>query len=219
MVNEAIIEKVKKLFALSSSPNEAEALLAIEKANYLLKEYNLSISDIKEDNRFSLIEETYSSCQKERTWRKVLINIVCKANLCTLVQYNSYKQTEFRIVGKKHNIIVAREMIQYLESSIERISKEISGTYRNSFKLGIVSRLAERLKEVEKKDEPECKALVLQELSSIEQYLSEQNFTNQVEKYRPSSSSAYYQGLEAGAKISLCSQVSSNSGNRVEIGA
>jgi hypothetical protein len=219
MANEAIIEKIKKLFALSNSPSEAEALLAMEKANHLLKEYNLSISDIKEDNRFSLIEEAYSSCQKERTWRTVLIQIVCKANFCTLVQYNFYKKKEFHIVGKKHNIVVAKEMIAYLESAIERISKEVSGTYRNSFKLGIVSRLAERFKEIEKRDEPESKALVVQEFSAIKQYLSEQNFTNQVVTYRPSNSSAYYQGLEAGSQISLNSQVSSNSNTYVGIGA
>lgn len=219
MANEAIIEKIKKLFALSNSPNEAEALLAMEKANHLLKEYNLSLSDIKEDNRFSLIEESYSTSQRERSWRKVLINIVCKANFCTLVQYNSYKKTELRIVGKKHNILVAKEMIQYLEATIERISKEVSGTYRNSFKLGIVTRLAERLKEIENKDDPECKALVVQENSAIKQYLSEQNFTNQVEKYHPSNSSAYYQGLKAGSQISLNSQLSSNNSNFSAIGA
>lgn len=44
---EKIIDKVRKLLALSTSPNEHEALLASTKASELLRKYNLTISAIE----------------------------------------------------------------------------------------------------------------------------------------------------------------------------
>jgi len=42
-----LIDRVRKLLALSKSPNEHEAALAMEKAQYLLKEYNITLTELE----------------------------------------------------------------------------------------------------------------------------------------------------------------------------
>lgn len=46
---ETVLEKVKKLLALATSPVPAEAALAMAKAHELMLRYNVNIQDIKED--------------------------------------------------------------------------------------------------------------------------------------------------------------------------
>ena len=75
MANEKIQEKIKKLLALSSSPNEAEAALAMEKAHELLKTYNLSLSQISinEEDDAGIIEETYMESNRLHSWKLRLV--------------------------------------------------------------------------------------------------------------------------------------------------
>ena len=54
MDHERIIEKVRKLLALSQSDNEHEAAAAAAKAQALLSEYNLSMSDVPAEETCSM---------------------------------------------------------------------------------------------------------------------------------------------------------------------
>ena len=49
MVDQNLLEKISKLLALASSPNEHEAALAAEKAAELLAKHNLSVADLGQD--------------------------------------------------------------------------------------------------------------------------------------------------------------------------
>ena len=49
MVDQNLLEKISKLLALTSSPNEHEAALAAEKAAELLAKHNLSVADLGQD--------------------------------------------------------------------------------------------------------------------------------------------------------------------------
>ncbi len=46
--NKIILEKIKKLIALSESPNESEAAAALSKVQVLLAKHDLTMTDIKQ---------------------------------------------------------------------------------------------------------------------------------------------------------------------------
>ena len=73
-----ILDKVQKLLKLSESPNIEESKLAMEKAHQLLKEHNLSISDIHEKS--DLIENCFGHSRRIVNWKKSLINAICQYN-------------------------------------------------------------------------------------------------------------------------------------------
>jgi len=205
-----VLTKVKKLFALTSSSNENEAALAFEKAHKLLKEYNLSINDIQKDTMYNIKEETVYEAKNDSAWRAILMAGVAKANYCELLKrftYNGYKQV---LVGKDHNIVVAKEMIDYLIATIERLSKDFKAFDRVSFKNGISARLYTRLLDTLKQDIEECTSLVVQEKAMVDQYINSQNAINKDISLKVRNTSAYAIGYSKADNISLNKQVNQN---------
>jgi hypothetical protein len=76
-----IINKIKKLLALSHSPNENEAMVAAQKANELLIKHNLSLGDIcGKDVIFS--KEIIYTYKRACSWKNQLIAGVAYLNFC-----------------------------------------------------------------------------------------------------------------------------------------
>lgn len=58
---ESIANKIKKLLALSQSPNEAEAIAASQKAQELLTRHNLSMADLADSSQEDVEQHEVSS--------------------------------------------------------------------------------------------------------------------------------------------------------------
>lgn len=164
---ERVIERVKKLLALSTSPNENEAAAAAEKAQALLAEYNLSIADLKTGEKKE--DEVYFDEDAEMTdsrpWRRQLAAMTAKMFFCThffMFHYFDnprnkvgYKRRDQHIfVGSRGNAEVARLMFEYFNSTIERLAREAGrnearrrSSFENSFKHAAANRLCWRIKE------------------------------------------------------------------------
>ena len=155
-----IIDKISKLLKLSHSPNEQEALSAFEKAHQLLKEYNLSIEDIKEKPELTKLDLEEQS--KAYKWKTLLLCSVAKLNYCTIITEKRYRSTKQVIFGREANIISTKAMYEYLVEAVERLTKEYrkrnSYINMNSFKQGIVLRLQYRFSIMGQTEE--CTALV-----------------------------------------------------------
>ncbi len=211
-IDSAILNKIKKLLAMTASPNEAEAAVAMAKAHQLLKEYNLAIDDIEADNRFDINEETYLTFERERKWKTMLITDVCAANFCSILKGVGQTVT-LKIVGKEHNILATKIMLDYLFSTIERIAKNVPVAHRESYKLGVVSTLGHRLQDLKKQDMSECTALVVQEKANIKQYFNERGgISTAMISYKATNGTAYHKGRVDGENISLNQQIG-NAGN------
>jgi len=211
-IDSAILTKIKKLLAMTASPNEAEAAVAMAKAHQLLKEYNLAIDDIEADNRFDIKEETYLTFERERKWKTMLITDVCAANFCSILKGVGQTVT-LKIVGKEHNILATKIMLDYLFSTIERIAKNVPVAHRESYKLGVVSTLGHRLQDLKKQDMSECTALVVQEKANIKQYFNERGgISTAMISYKATNGTAYHKGRVDGENISLNQQIG-NAGN------
>lgn len=215
--SKAVLNKVKKLFALSQSPNEAEAALAMEKAHTLLKEHNLSINDISKDSKYDIKETLVFDGKYDSKWKSILLAGTAEANYCTILKARTNDGTSRYVVGKEHNAIVAIETYKYLITVIERLSKKINGSDRGSYKLGMASILYRRLKDLVIKETSDCTALVVQEKSMIDEYLKDNDYKTTSLVVRAANQSAYLRGIKDGNDICLNKQVKSSNKESVYI--
>jgi len=213
------LNKIKKLLALTESPNFSEASVAMSKVHQLLKEYNLSLSDIVKDNRFSIIENDYLSFQKERKWRTILVYDVATANYCTCLRLiHGDGSTDLKIIGKEHNILATRIMLDYLMEAIDKRAKRYPASERKSYKMGFVSALGKRLQKIKEEDQTQCTALVVQEKSAVDQYLKERgDVTSLSVKFKVDMNNIFNNGYEDGNNVSLNQQVSSSYSDKVRV--
>ncbi|MBN2144695.1 MAG: DUF2786 domain-containing protein [Candidatus Aureabacteria bacterium] len=115
-----LIQKVKKLFALSTSPHEKEASSAMLKANELLLKYNLSVQ--KEGETHS----DYDYCCLERKTRRVPVEEVLICNILKDFFFVDYilvpsyqpnldvRTTSIEIMGRKENLEMAEYVYAFL---------------------------------------------------------------------------------------------------------
>jgi hypothetical protein len=73
---EKIKDKVRKLLALSTSPNESEAVLALEKAQSLMREYHLAESECL------YVRQGVKATKRLSRWRSVLAGGVAPLYYC-----------------------------------------------------------------------------------------------------------------------------------------
>jgi len=212
-MSDLILCKVKKLLALGNSPNEAEAQSAIEKAHQLLKDYNLSITDITSDSKYGIIEDVVIESKNDSIWKKYIMLGVAKANYCMHLITKSRTGTIHQYIGKEHNVIVAKEMTNYLFATVERLSKKHSGSVRGDYKKGIAYTICNRLYELNKEEKVQCSALVVQEESMIKNYLKEKysDIKSVSTNCRYKNYNAFTAGTNDGYDVSLNSQVGGSS--------
>lgn len=163
MPNEKVLDKVRKLLALSTSPNEAEAASAYEKAHAMLKAYNLSVADITE--KPDVIDKIVLENNKEEHWKRMLLNAIAKANYCALIILKDGAKFRYKVFGREANIATTMTMFDYLQRTVRRISVEASKKFEGHFSMidfrkSMVQRLRDRI-EAEMMQESSCTALVL----------------------------------------------------------
>lgn len=164
-----IIDKIEKLLALSKSPNENEALAAADKAYAMLAQYNLTLDDLNGE-KDPVIRDT-DFLTDDAAWTKPLLGQVSKNCFCWYffekfpadwVKKHGLDKTNRKIhagwtkhrlrhnfVGKTANIIVAKNMGEYLISAMEAICREEQKAYpqaeRSRFSVAFMNACAARL--------------------------------------------------------------------------
>ncbi len=169
-----IIEKIKKMLALSKSANEHEAALAASKAKEMLDNHNLEMAEIDEADievdKYSILDDRYNKNETEReehrekghnwpVWKRRLVGAI--ANNMDLGFYIgvTYKKsyTKMMLVGTKTDVQVAEYLLIYLVRQIKTLTRKYakdSGInnrleyYKNSYRLGIIRTLENRFIEM-----------------------------------------------------------------------
>lgn len=126
---EKILEKLRKLMNLKESAqacgNEGEANAAAAGITRLLMEYNLSESDIPEqekiDNPVISEEIPYRTPVENGPWYSRLVGIITDYNLCrTLFISNRHngrlKRDKIEIIGRKKNVEVVLYLVSFLSN-------------------------------------------------------------------------------------------------------
>lgn len=139
MEKETVIQKIRKLLKLQYGAekigNSGEAYQAAKMVRKLLLEYNLSLSDIQEEQQQAArIVETDPLSYADQygvSWKQNLLMIICRYNLCSLVVCPRRKQ--MNIVGTEANTIVVKEFYEYLLQVFRRLSMERLNETQNEY--------------------------------------------------------------------------------------
>jgi len=209
-----LISTVKKLLALAQSPNKAEAELAAQRAYELLEKYNLEMpTDIKED--LTITEVTLKEGRTLKKWYQYLAIVVAELYFCQILTCYNYDKTSYRLilVGRPHNVTICQSIFDYIYKAILRearsIRKNAKTKYRESFKYGMASEIAQRLRAKKKSISNEGNALIISESALIDEYLKPKGIKTVPFKNKLNHQQGFSEGLAAGSKVSLTDQLSS----------
>ncbi len=152
-----IVDRVKKLLALTSSQNPHEAALAAAKAQELLFRHNLSLATVEAategGGNAAYVSDRFDSGGWMH-WRRRLLAAVARNNFCRGVSYQGTR--DVGIVGEPHNVTVVRHLYAFLVREVMRLAElgaktergldeEEARAWKRSFYLGAVRTVAQRL--------------------------------------------------------------------------
>jgi len=218
-------DRIRKLLALSTSPNEHEAAAAAAKAHALLAEHNLTmaeVQDVEEPTDVEIGHMTHSS-RHSSPWVRQLWFAVAKTYFCDYFYYTRNHRTHHTIIGNATNSQLACAMGDYLQSTVMRLANSEcrgqSGSFKTGFKKGAVARLRTRLREMREVKTEEVKdvknssnlpALYEQNDQMLAAYVKETfgELGKAVSRERNTSSAGYYAGQAAADNIGLHAQIS-----------
>lgn len=218
--HEKIIEKIQKLLALSSSPSENEAASSLAKAHDLLQRYNLSMDDLKvTSNKTELITSDY--IQTNRMWVNLLVSQIAEINYCGMYRaITAPKVYTIRLVGREHNVIAVKVMVDYVIQAIERGAKKFTGVGRQfiaSYKLSFAVKVVKRLEIIqqEKEQNSQTTALVLSTKQEIEKIFSQEGLRESITRTSSYSSleGAMFGAID-GSNLSLNDQLEGKSSSQ-----
>lgn len=177
-----VVERIKKLLALTSSQNPNEAALAASKAQELLFRHNLSMAMVEaatEGGNAAYVADRFDSGGWMH-WRRRLLAAVARNNFCRGVSYQGTR--EVGIVGEPHNVTVVKHLYAFLVRDIIRLAdlgvkgehtldEEESRAWKRSFYLGAVRTVAQRMAEQRQRDitaDEQSAALVVRKDQELE---------------------------------------------------
>ena len=214
----AIEERIRKLLALADSPNENEAAAAAEKAQALMLRHGIELATIAASSGKRLAVDEHVVDGKVDPWRRMLAAAVARGAGGRVVWApdGSRSQGKIFFYGPAGAVGGIVELYRYLEAQLVVISasatarrreRRVHGrTWRNSFLLGAVGRLGQRL-DARRADTAEAgengRALVLVK-TAVDREIERRHPELESSSYRVSvARSAYEAGSHAGQRVDL----------------
>ena len=193
MTEPKVLERIRKLLALSASPNKHEAATALSHARRLMKKHGLSDADVTDASQDgTMFELSMGASGFSARWKFVLVAAVSQAFFCDVVGLRVGKRRKVRIVGLKEDTDIAAQIFQYLLDEIERlvrverrnppnellidvildVNRDLR-SYLDSFRRGAVSATIEKLRQSKKSTDssdshPHSRSLVVAKPKRIE---------------------------------------------------
>jgi hypothetical protein len=209
----AIEERIRKLLALADSPNENEAAAAAEKAQALMLRYGIEMATIAALGGERLAVDEHVVDGKVDPWRRMLAAAVARSAGGRVVWApDGYARSQGKIFfyGPAGAVGGMVELYRYLEAQLIVISaaataarreRRVHGrTWRNSFLLGAVGRVGQRL-DARRAETAQAGVLVK---TAVDREIERRHSDLQSSGYRPSAArSAYEAGSHAGKRVDL----------------
>jgi hypothetical protein len=118
-----ILDRVKKLLALSTSSNVNEAANAAAAAQKLMLEHRLTEADVSDTQEGQMFELSMGAKGFSMRWKFVLVTAVARSFFCEAVGLRVGKRRKVRIVGRREDVEIASRVFRYLHSEINRLAK------------------------------------------------------------------------------------------------
>lgn len=149
----SLLGKIKKLLALSESPNENEAYAASQKVQALMSAHGVEQADLKNVDTGSELDEPLVNevievmGQRVTGWKFSLLGAICRANYCKCLGGGQYG---IRALGRKTHVEICRSYYHYFIQVVETEAMQHRGKgkiYLNRFREAMVSTIEERLQQ------------------------------------------------------------------------
>lgn len=158
-------ERIGKLLNLArdGGATEAEASLAMDKAQEIMRDNNLTMAQIELKGSAGSGDaarlKTHFAGKAMYGYQRNLMQAIANANFCYLQVINEYRGRRYvpvgyNIIGRQSNVVSVQNLFSYLNSSAERaVTPHLAGNHERisrwalSFKEGFCNRLSERLQE------------------------------------------------------------------------
>lgn len=217
-MNEQIKKKIKKLLALSKSPNENEAVAALEKARKLMEENGLSEQDC------NVYTEEAKYLKSRPLWRYIIAKGVAWINGTVIRIVGDHNLLVVRFHGSETDVFISKEMYQYLVKTVNRMAKQnirknAKNAYINSYKEGMAASLYKRMLQAGElyswanKRESQLEAI---EKYVVELYKVRYETSRIKRKKQKTNNIAFYRGSNDGEKINLNRQTTENNRKYIE---
>jgi len=227
MTNSDVASKIRKLLALSSSPNEHEAANAAAKARELLAKHNLALADLPLAEKEQAATDVQKHCiqlKRLRTpsWVKRLFWGLARVFDVRVIYTTGTRlhMPEITVLGIIADIEAFSATFEYLADQIEKLAeKDLPGlvlkhpwesaiTLRLSYSAGCVDRVVQRIRRLTSHARQEeicrCMDVMIMKRDAIEAFVKEQFprlKTDHVQGAR--NGGAYTAGFNAADKIAL----------------
>lgn len=167
VVNQQIVETIKKLFALGgNNPSELEAAAAIEKAHKLMKKYGIDSIELDADNGSEMDIKGWESdwLSQVDSYSKILSHAVAK--LFDLQQWmvrpgkkHGYK-VKVCFAGEATDLAIGIEVWPYLVNMAKRLASKYAGSgwtpSHRSFAEAFATRIYGRVKEMREQEKEQA---------------------------------------------------------------
>ena len=220
-----VIERIRKLLALSTSPNQAEAESAMKFAQKLMEQYRIDSTDVEMGEIESVTLNQAKGRVKLTVWQTILLNAIARSNYCTFIVmrtfigYDTMRRRKLArtrlLVGRQVNLLATQLMFDYAVEVGIRLSKKINGaanknSFLNGFADGVFMQL-EKSKDQWGVEEKEALVLTGDRLfAENKKFISEKvgKTTKDETGLQRSLNKTYHKGFEKGNTLSLNRQVS-----------
>lgn len=159
-VDKNIVEKIKKVLALTQSPYPEEAMAAMLKAQELMAQHGLSMSDVNLEEKKPEKEVTDQSVYETRRmkwWIKQLSSIIGENFRCHPYYIARPNQTRMYFIGLKEDVELVKEVFNYAVIAVDHCAKAyikkhktpgVDGKHlKNDYIIGFLGGLRDKFKE------------------------------------------------------------------------
>lgn len=156
-MREALLERVRKLLALATSPNPHEAAAAAARAQALIAQHRLEGWLTDEPDTLDPIEdardEPLEVSRRLRRWKAFLASALADVNGCVAYTLDRGTDEAIVLVGRRRDRAAVEALYHGLVKQIEWLSATHGAgqpkKWHESFRIGAVEAIARRLREVE----------------------------------------------------------------------
>ena len=118
-----ILDRIKKLLALSTSSNVNEAATAAAAVQKLMMEHRLTEADVSDTQAGQMFELSMGAVGFDSRWKFVLVTTVARTFFCEAVGLRVGRRRKVRIVDLREDAVIAARVFRYLHSEIDRLAK------------------------------------------------------------------------------------------------
>ena len=215
-----IVDKIRKLLALSESSNEHESKLAMLKAQELLAKHKMTLKDVENADKVEVKKHYTDVTFTKAKWKGRLASIIAD-NFGCYVFYSTRNTHRIVFLGKEEDVLVCEIVLSYaidcINSSVARLRREYyreqlsAKGLESDYAMGFLDGLESSF-DKQKSDNQEWGLVLVKDEVVVKSY-EDMTFTRTVytdEKFK-GHDEAYTQGVKDGEKFSITDKIASES--------